>query len=234
MDSGTLTKNIDIKYFGTHQRINKKSYYLAFNSYHQKNFPTLKLINSFTGRNGPDGDWMRKIDKDSNHYYNPINNTGDAISICNEKYQKALFHLTNKHMINSAKEIAYMAHYAIDALSPFHHYGKHIQNVEDYENWFDPYYDCGILSKKHLKVEATFFVKNLIKEFPSGQIYTINNTEKFIKRFASNIFSLKIVERYKTGNKRDADILTYTKVIPSMISVVASLYRHLYCESDKT
>jgi len=231
MDSGTLSRNFDIKCLGTHQKINKKSYYLAFNSYFQNNFPAVKLINSFSGKNGPDGDWMRKMDKDSNHYFNPINNTGDAISICIAKYKKASFHLKNKNMKNAAKEIAYMAHYAIDALSPFHHYGKPIQNVEDYENWFDPYYDCGILSKKHLKAEIGFFLKNLIKDFLPGQIYTINNTEKFIQRFASNIFQLKIVNLYETGKKREADILTYTKVIPIMISVVGSLYRRLYSES---
>lgn len=89
-----------------------------------RNFPGIRLILHFEGKNGPDGIKRKSPAKDEPwHYYNPRDDTDDRLlQFITLHYEQLIRELKMKNRERAAFEAAWLAHALADGLTPAHHY----------------------------------------------------------------------------------------------------------------
>jgi len=110
---------------GAHQKIDRASRrHLAWLVKHDKNFPSIKKILEFEGKNGPDAIKRKSPARDEPwHYYNPFNeDDSELIELIEDHYLKLVKELKSKNETKAAFEAAWLAHAVVDGLTPAHHY----------------------------------------------------------------------------------------------------------------
>lgn len=124
MWSGSLISNYSGSITGAHQNINRISYRCLKKTHSQLNFPKIREIIHFEGKNGPDGIKAKSPGKDEPwHYLNPYDLDDDGIlKIIYEHYNELVHALTNDNKHKAAFEAAWLSHALVDGLTPAHHY----------------------------------------------------------------------------------------------------------------
>lgn len=87
-------------------------------------FPSIKQINHFEGKNGPDGIKSKSAGKDEPwHFYDPYDpdDTG-LLDLISQHYQALIEHLKKDNAEKAAFEAAWLSHALVDGLTPAHHY----------------------------------------------------------------------------------------------------------------
>ncbi len=89
-----------------------------------KNFPELRQIQHFEGKNGPDGIKSKSPAQDEPwHYYDPFDpDDTDLVKLITAHYEELIAALREKDMEKSAFEAAWLSHAIVDGLTPAHHY----------------------------------------------------------------------------------------------------------------
>lgn len=124
MYSGTTIFNHSGNWLGVHQKVNRSSRRSLSTHTQVKNFPELKQIQHFEGKNGPDGIKSKSPAQDEPwHYYDPFDpDDTDLIKLISQHYGDLVNALSAKDMEKAAFEAAWMSHALVDGLTPAHHY----------------------------------------------------------------------------------------------------------------
>lgn len=124
MYSGTTFTNLSGNLLGVHQKINRSALKSLGQISSSKNFPTIKQLNHFEGKNGPDGIKSKSPSQDEPwHYYDPYDpDDTQLLNIINEHHANLVRELKAKNMEKAAFEAAWLAHALVDGLTPAHHY----------------------------------------------------------------------------------------------------------------
>lgn len=111
---------------GAHQKIDRiarrQLSYLSANA--DKEFPTIKTILHFEGRNGPDGIKTKSPAKDEPwHYYQPFDEADTKLTEqIEDHYRNLVAALVDHDKVVAGFEAAWLAHAVVDGLTPAHHY----------------------------------------------------------------------------------------------------------------
>lgn len=124
MYSGTTIFNHSGNWLGVHQKVNRSSRRSLSTHTQLKNFPQLKQIQYFEGKNGPDGIKSKSPAQDEPwHYYDPFDpDDTDLVKLISQHYENLVEALTLKDMEKAAFEAAWLSHALVDGLTPAHHY----------------------------------------------------------------------------------------------------------------
>lgn len=124
MYAGTTLRNKSGRLIGAHQKIDRVARRALETLDSDNNFPKIKQILDFEGKNGPDGIKRKSPAQDEPwHFYNP-EDPGDTL-LCEmiERHCKNLTAALRKNSIERASfEAAWLAHAIVDGLTPAHHY----------------------------------------------------------------------------------------------------------------
>lgn len=110
---------------GAHQKIDRVARrHLSEFIPEDASFPSIKEILQFEGKNGPDG-MKRKSPghEEPWHFVDPFStDTDDFLRIIDDHYQGLIKYLKKGSRERAAFEAAWLAHAAVDGLTPAHHY----------------------------------------------------------------------------------------------------------------
>jgi hypothetical protein len=133
MYSGTTFTNASGNLLGVHQRINRAAHKGLSSISSMHNFPHIKQINHFEGRNGPDGIKNKSPSQDEPwHYYDPYDpDDTQLLQLIRDHYSRLVEQLKIQNLEKSAFEAAWMSHALVDGLTPAHHYPyeHELQNI---------------------------------------------------------------------------------------------------------
>lgn len=109
---------------GAHQKLDRVARRALEQSQPGSNFPHIKEILNFEGRNGPDGIKSKSPARDEPwHYYDPTDPKDRQLIDMIERHSKNLTAaLRRGDKEKAAFEAAWMAHAIVDGLTPAHHY----------------------------------------------------------------------------------------------------------------
>lgn len=123
MNSGFITTKRVVKQIGVHQRFDTAAYRMIAKFLPEGAFPTLKDIIHFEGYNGPDGLKIKSPGvNEPSHLYDPVTDTGDAVTHIANHYSGLVEQLKRGDMIRASFEASWLAHYVCDGLTPAHHW----------------------------------------------------------------------------------------------------------------
>lgn len=126
MYAGLTIRKGSGKLAGTHQKIDRVSRrYLNKIISNSHDFPGIKEILHFEGKNGPDGLIIKGTNKDDNpwHLINPIDAEDRNLLVLIDNH---IFNLSealqSKNRVRASFEAAWLSHAIVDGLTPAHHY----------------------------------------------------------------------------------------------------------------
>lgn len=124
MYSGTTFRNASGNVMGAHQKIDRVAKRLLDELLPGNDFPNIKNILHFEGKNGPDGVKRKSPAQDEPwHYYDPKDPAHQQLlDIISEHYKSLVKELRSKNNERAAFEAAWLAHALVDGLTPAHHY----------------------------------------------------------------------------------------------------------------
>jgi hypothetical protein len=113
-------------FFHAHQKIDRVAYrHLRKLTGGAQDFPSIKNILHFEGRNGPDAAKLKKTEMEQQpwHFANPFDVEDTEVEEAVQHHYKELVQaLKTKNRERSAFEAAWLAHALVDGLTPAHHY----------------------------------------------------------------------------------------------------------------
>lgn len=124
MYSGTTLRNASGRIMGAHQKLDRVARRALEHTLPGVEFPKIRDILHFEGRNGPDGIKSKSPAKDEPwHYYDPMDPKDTQLVQMIERHSKNLTAaLKRKDYEKSSFEAAWLAHAIVDGLTPAHHY----------------------------------------------------------------------------------------------------------------
>lgn len=125
MYSGTTLRHGSGNVVGAHQKIDKVARrHLASLMKYGVDFPGIREILHFEGKNGPDGIKRKSPARDEPwHYIDPANSADQMLLEMIEDHRANLITaLADDNIERAAFEAAWMAHAIVDGLTPAHHY----------------------------------------------------------------------------------------------------------------
>jgi hypothetical protein len=124
MYSGTTFSSISGNLIGVHQKINRSARRSLEELTGLKRFPSIRQINHFEGKNGPDGIKSKSPAQDEPwHYYDPYDpDDTQLLQLIENHYETLVQELRAKNMEKAAFEAAWLSHALVDGLTPAHHY----------------------------------------------------------------------------------------------------------------
>lgn len=138
MYAGWLLTNWSGQLFGAHQKFNRTSRkHLGELLADPASFPSIKWIQHFEGRNGPDGMKQKSPKDEPRHFYDPFDPTyTDLLIDLRNHYKQLVSALKQKNEERAAYEAAWLAHVVTDGLTPAHHYPyeKEFKEITGQEN----------------------------------------------------------------------------------------------------
>lgn len=133
MYSGTTFRIKSGRLLGAHQKIDRVARRALEQLVPDTNFPSIKEILHFEGKNGPDGIKRKSPAQDEPwHYFNPeeADKDGELLKII-ERHSKNLTAALKKDSVEKASfEAAWLAHAVVDGLTPAHHFPLEDKLVE--------------------------------------------------------------------------------------------------------
>ena len=125
MYSGTTLTNKSGSVLGAHQKIDRVAYgHLAKTVGSISQFPTIKQILHFEGKNGPDGIKRKSPARDEPwHFYNPFDDEDtELLGYIQRHYDELVKELKRGNTERAAFNAAWLAHALVDGLTPAHHF----------------------------------------------------------------------------------------------------------------
>ncbi len=125
MYSGTTLTKYSGRVLGAHQKIDRISRrHLRILMENNRDFPFIRQILHFEGKNGPDAIKRKSPAKDEPwHYFNPfVTNDTQLLDLIDDHYKQLSGELRAGNMERAAFESAWLAHALVDGLTPAHHY----------------------------------------------------------------------------------------------------------------
>jgi len=125
MYSGTTLRHGSGNLIGTHQKIDRVARrHLSRHIADGVDFPKVRQILHFEGKNGPDGIKRKSPAKDEPwHYIDPTDsNDNGLIEIIDDHLDNLVSALADDNQERAAFEAAWLAHAIVDGLTPAHHY----------------------------------------------------------------------------------------------------------------
>jgi hypothetical protein len=125
MYSGTTLTKYSGRILGAHQkldRLSRRQITRLVKNHHD--FPLIKSILHFEGKNGPDAIKRKSPARDEPwHYFNPFqDNDTQLLDLIDQHYSSLVSHLKKKNLERAAFEAAWLAHALVDGLTPAHHF----------------------------------------------------------------------------------------------------------------
>ena len=128
----TLTRNSG-RLFGGHQHIDRVAR-RHLNELLPKTapFPSIRPILHFEGKNGPDGIKRKSPSKNEPwHFFEPLKgDTKPFMKLLTAHYKQLVIQLKAKNKERAAFEAAWLAHAAVDGMTPPHHYPYEVKLAE--------------------------------------------------------------------------------------------------------
>lgn len=139
---------------GAHQKIDRVARRNLRSIAPRVNFPDIKSILHFEGRNGPDGVKSKSPGVDEPwHYIDPTNPEDTAIyNLASDHIENLATALLERNHSRASFEAAWLAHTIVDGLTPAHHYPL-ADKIE--ELWGKPHYERATISEKNIIRGAT-------------------------------------------------------------------------------
>lgn len=125
MYSGTTLTAASGRLVGAHQKIDRAARrHLRSMLEDNGNFPPIRKILHFEGRNGPDGIKRKSPAKDEPwHYLSPFDESDMLlINLIIGHYDNLVIALKKRDMVVASFQAAWLAHAIVDGLTPAHHY----------------------------------------------------------------------------------------------------------------
>jgi hypothetical protein len=124
MYSGTTLRNASGRIMGAHQKLDRVARRALEQLKPGSEFPKIREILHFEGKNGPDGIKSKSPARDEPwHYYDPMNPKDTQLIHMIERHSKNLTAaLKRQDREKAAFEAAWMAHAIVDGLTPAHHF----------------------------------------------------------------------------------------------------------------
>jgi len=125
MYSGTTLTKYSGRVMGAHQKIDRIARkHLSWIVGDDVDFPSIKNILHFEGKNGPDAIKRKSPAKDELwHYYSPFDDSDTRIvDIIDEHYRMLVRELKARNAERSAFESSWLSHAIVDGLTPAHHF----------------------------------------------------------------------------------------------------------------
>lgn len=125
MYSGTTLTKFSGRMIGTHQKIDRVARkQLAQLLHNDSDFPPIRAILQFEGKNGPDGIKRKSPAHDEPwHFFDPFDNHDNKlIELISSHYDRLVLEIKSKNPERIAFEAAWLAHAIVDGLTPAHHY----------------------------------------------------------------------------------------------------------------
>jgi hypothetical protein len=125
MYSGTTLTRASGRLAGAHQKIDRIARrHLQALSDQSSDFPSIKTILHFEGRNGPDAIKRKSPAKDEPwHYLSPFDDDDTVLlELIQDHYRNLVKALAAKDDVVAGFEAAWLAHAVVDGLTPAHHY----------------------------------------------------------------------------------------------------------------
>lgn len=125
MYSGTTLTKYSGRVLGSHQKLDVLSRrQLEKLGINRDQFPSIRKILHFEGKNGPDGIKRKSPAVDEPwHYFNPFDDKdSDLIDLIETHYKRLVKDLKAKDEEKAAFEAAWLAHALVDGLTPAHHF----------------------------------------------------------------------------------------------------------------
>lgn len=124
MYSGSTITNHSGNWLGVHQKIDRAALRALSTHTSVDNFPPIKQLLYFEGRNGPDGIKNKSPAQDEPwHYYDPFDpDDTELVNLIKKHHRGLVDSLKAKDLEKAAFEAAWMAHALVDGLTPAHHY----------------------------------------------------------------------------------------------------------------
>lgn len=124
MYSGTTLRNASGRIIGAHQKLDRVARRALELAVPGSNFPKIREILHFEGKNGPDGIKSKSPARDEPwHYYDPTDPKDRQLIGMIERHGKNLTAALKKDVTEKAAfEAAWLAHAIVDGLTPAHHY----------------------------------------------------------------------------------------------------------------
>ncbi|MBW3015888.1 hypothetical protein KY330_05690 [Candidatus Woesearchaeota archaeon] len=237
-----------IEGIGTHQKINIASYKAIFHTLrNHRRFPNYEFIFAFSGTLGPDVWWYKGKHKWSWHVYNPKTGKGTAGLACQKAYDSLVEELIKKKpsMRKAGKIAAWLAHFAVDALTPPHQFGRYKRHPIN--DWFDPHLNeskskLAIILDTHVWFEVRvmfYYAFRRIKpahpnnNFARKRHYRTNDIQKFIEKKARKVYKMRIYHDYKKKGWRCVRSRVDKLLIPEMVSLVSTIWLSAFLESQE-
>jgi len=125
MYSGSTLTNYSGAVIGAHQKIDRSAYkYLLKITENLSDFPSLRDILHFEGKNGPDGIKRKSPAIDEPwHFYDPFDEDDTQLLVLiKNHYDELVKQLKNGTPERAAFDTAWLAHAIVDGLTPAHHF----------------------------------------------------------------------------------------------------------------
>ena len=124
MYSGTTLRTHSGRIIGAHQKLDRVARRALENAAPDTDFPKIKEILHFEGKNGPDGIKSKSPAQDEPwHYYDPSDPRDTVLIKMIERHSKNLTAaLKTGQREKAAFEAAWLAHAIVDGLTPAHHF----------------------------------------------------------------------------------------------------------------
>lgn len=119
---------------GSHQRINRAARrHLRATHPNIVDFPTIRQLLKFEGKNGPDGIKRKSPSQDEPwHYYDPFDEEDSGLlEIIDEHFKNLVRELQLGNNVRVAFEASWLSHALVDGLTPAHHHHHYEQGLED-------------------------------------------------------------------------------------------------------
>src|SRR5689334_8534610 len=133
MYSGTTLRNSSGRLIGAHQKLDRVARRALASLNVGDDFPAVKEILHFEGKNGPDGIKSKSPARDEPwHYYNPDDPKDTRlIEIIQTHSNNLTAALKADAREKAAFEAAWLAHALVDGLTPAHHFplDKHLEEL---------------------------------------------------------------------------------------------------------
>ena len=119
---------------GTHQRINRaarKHLGRICDTSHE--FPSVKQMLKFEGKNGPDGIKRKSPSQDEPwHYYDPFDEDDSGLlEIIEEHFANLVRELRAKNVTRASFEASWLSHALVDGLTPAHHHHHYEEGISE-------------------------------------------------------------------------------------------------------
>lgn len=125
MYAGTTLTRFSGRLFGAHQKIDRVARrHLNKITVNGRQFPDIRSILQFEGKNGPDGIKRKSPARDEPwHFYQPFaSDSEEFFRYIQEHYDQLVKELKRGNHERSAFEAAWLAHAIVDGLTPAHHF----------------------------------------------------------------------------------------------------------------